>query len=153
MYLNLKHLKISSILFYIVLFYSCNNSKNNLNCVSFVINKKVLINKNINTASTKYRFENNYYSIEKDIYFDANGIITKVGVSKGEGLLFYYRDPSQKELSLNEDQKKIKVQINGIDNTIIDNNDTIRLFEVNCDRKTIYYKNQKLKRLIIYKFE
>lgn len=140
-------------MFCLMLFYSCKNAKNDLNCVSFISNKKILLDKNINTASPKYRFKNNYYPIEKDTYFDVKGNIIKVGVSKGEGLLFYYRSPSRNQLGLNEGQQNFKIQINRVDNIIIENNDTIRSFEVNCDNKIIYYKNQRSKRTAIYSFE
>ena len=143
MLLNLKHLIISGLLFFIIVFCSCSNNKNDLSKVFLITNKKVIIDiKNV-SSSSKYRFKNNYYPIERDVYFDINGNIEKIGVAKAEGLLFYYREPSSNQLGLNEYQQNFKIRIDRINNIIIENNDTISSFEVDYENKTIYNKNQK----------
>ena len=149
----LEFLKINRIFIIMIILSSCNRDKSTLSGVSSIKNKKIIIDdKNINTTSV-YKFKNNDYPLERDLYFDNSGKITKVGESKGEGILYYYKNPSEIQLGLNKEYLNFKLKLDTVNHFIIENKDTIKSFNVNHIEKIIYFKHKKTNRTSIYNFE
>lgn len=152
---NLEFLKISKFTLILIIFLSCDKENSKLNGVTFITNKKVIMDvKSINhTTSSSYRFKWFNHPLTRDIDFDNNGKILKIGKSKAEGLLFYYKNPVKKQLGLTEDDLNFQLKIDTINHLIIENNDTLKSFKVNLNKKIIYSENKKIGRINIYSFE
>ena len=151
---NLEFLKISSFFLLITIFLSCEEDSN-LNGISLITNKKVILDvKSINhTSSSSYRFKWFNHPLERDIDFDNNGKILRIGRSKAEGLLFSYKNPSEMQLDLSREDLNFQLKIDTINHLIIENKDTIRSFKVNHNKKIFYSENKKTGRINIYSFE
>lgn len=126
-----------------------------MNGISLITNKKVIIhNKKVN-ATELFLFNDYNYPLERDIDFNKNGKITKIGKSAAEGLVYYYRNPAKRQLNLNLIEKYLsfEIKIDTINHLIIENRDTIKSFKVNRSKKIIYSENKKTNRMNIYSFE
>ncbi len=150
---NLRHLKISSVFIYLILLLSCSEEKDTLEHLSLITNKKVILNDTKINSASAYKFKGDFYPLEVDTYFDANGKIIKSGHSKGEGLLFYYRNPNKSQLKLNKEQLELTIRLDKVNNCIIENDDTIRNLTVDLKNRIAYSENNKENRINIYRFE
>ncbi len=137
----------------LLLLASCTKkSGNSLKKLTRITNKKILINAPRTETSSKYKFQNEFYPLEKDIYFDSEGNIIKYGVSKAEGMLYYYRNPAKNQLKLNDTHALFTLKLYKTNNLIIENRDTISRFEIDNTEKIIYYTD-KNNRIHLYKFK
>lgn len=151
---NLSFLKISSFFLFIILLFSCEvDSK--LNKVSLITNKKVIMSVTSINYKTSSSFKFNWFNhpLERDIDFDANGKILRVGKSKAEGLLFSYKNPGKMQLGLSIEDLNYQLKIDTLNHFIIENEDTIRSFKVNHNKKIIYSENKRTGRISIYSFK
>ncbi len=113
------------------MFFGRNENSSKLNGVSSITNRKVIIYSKDTETAESYPFESHEHPLERDIYFDQKGQNRKIGKSRGEGLLFYYRNPSKFQLRLSDEDLNFKLKIHSINHLIIENTDTIKSFEVN----------------------
>ncbi len=130
----------------IILVLSCKQEKEKLPNINWITNKKIVIPNSV--SGEMYNL--GLCALEKDIYFNKNGKITKLGKSQGEGLLFFYRNPQKNELSLDDNELSFRIKVDIKRNLIIENQDTIRNFRIQKN-KIITNKN-KNGRIFIYSF-
>lgn len=142
------------LLFFTVLFLNCNSNKSDINLkgILHITNKKVLIGTPLINSSSRFKFKNNEYPLENDVYYNKEGKILKLGVSKAEGMLFYFKNPKKLQLPLEKRHLKSKITIDTINNWIIDNNDTIKNLKQDHKTKILFSKNIKTGRIIIYSY-
>jgi len=152
---NTEYSRINKLLLVLIfLVTSCEKETANLNGIKSIITKRVLLDhKNAEGAfASLFEFKGIVYPLETEIHFDYKGNVTKRGQSKGEGLLFYYKNPKAKQQPLT-DYKNYKIRLDTVRNLIIDNNDTIRGFNTNTKERYIYTSPDSNKRFYVYQFE
>lgn len=121
--------------------------------IDFIVKKRVLYSDKAITTAAMHHYQGNFYAIKEEFLFNSYGEVERIGVNKGEGLFYFYKNDDKSPFSLSKNYPEYndyKVVYNLKEKNIMDGNDTIFKFKINYTKKNIsYIKDEKI---IVYSF-
>lgn len=136
----------------VLLCFGCKENHSEVQ-IDFIVKKRVLYNDKTITTAAMYHYQDNFYAIKEEFLFNSYGELERIGVNKGEGLFYFYKNDENPLFSLSKnypEYKNYKVEYNLKEKNIMDGNDTIFKFKIDYAKKNIsYIKDEKI---IVYSF-
>ncbi|MGG6231131.1 hypothetical protein [Tenacibaculum sp. SDUM215027] len=136
----------------VLLCFGCKGNHSEVQ-IDFIVKKRVLYNNKAITTAAMHHYQDNFYAIKEEFLFNSYGELERIGVNKGEGLFYFYKNDNKSLFSLSKnypEYKDYKVVYNLKEKNVIDGNDTILNFKIDYIKKNISYT--KNKEIVIYSF-